>query len=207
MGFEGRNFPDDMECPFLLSKVKDLKASSQSKGLKEMYDFSILRDLRRREGLSIGGLSKASGVSPAVISKLERNLTAAGLDTVFRLARAFGMNSSDILSLAESRSAQRAAESSHDSGGFHFRQVQYGNVRCLYGVCKRGAKLSRPEVHNDDYELCWILEGRIKLSLPHESHALSKGGAVQFDALLEHSYEALADSSLVIFQIRKPKRF
>jgi len=38
-----------------------------------MYDFSILRDLRKRSGLNIADVSARSGVSAAVISKLERN--------------------------------------------------------------------------------------------------------------------------------------
>jgi transcriptional regulator with XRE-family HTH domain len=176
-------------------------------GLEGMYDFSFMRELRRRESLSIGALSELSGVSPAVISKLERNRTAAGLDTIFRLSRVLGMNPSDMLALAESHSAQKALESSHESGGFKFRHVQYGNVRCLLGVCKKGAKLSRPEIHNEDYELCWTVEGSVKFSLPHETHILKQGEAVQFDALMEHSYEAVEDSKIIIVRVRKPKRF
>jgi len=180
---------------------------AEQDSLKDMYDFSFLRELRKREGLSIGALSELCGVSPAVISKLERNRTVAGLDTVFRLSRVLGMNPSDMLALAESHSAQKAVEASHESGGFKFRHVQYGNVRCLLGSCKAGATLSRPEIHNEDYEMCWTVEGKIKFSMPHETHVVSAGEALQFDALLEHSYEALEDSKIIIVRVRKPKRF
>ena len=180
---------------------------SEAQGFEGMYDFSFMRELRRRESLSIGALSELSGVSPAVISKLERNRTVAGLDTIFRLSRVLGMNPSDMLALAESHSAQKAVESSHESGGFKFRHVQYGNVRCLLGTCKKGATLSRPEIHNEDYELCWTIEGSVKFTLPHETHTIKAGEAVQFDALMEHSYEAIEDSKLLIVRIRKPKRF
>jgi len=179
----------------------------ESKGLDGMYDFSIMRELRRREGMSIEALSELSGVSPAVISKLERNRTVAGLDTLFRLSRVLGLNPSDMLAMAESHSAQKALEASHESGGFKFRHVQYGNIRCQYGTCKKGAKLSRPEIHNEDYELCWALEGQFRLSLPNETHIVKKGEALQFDALMEHSYEAIEDSSVIILRIKKPKRF
>ncbi|RKX92599.1 MAG: hypothetical protein DRZ90_13690, partial [Spirochaetes bacterium] len=37
------------------------------------YDFSILRNLRKRSGFTIADVSEKSGVSQAVISKLERN--------------------------------------------------------------------------------------------------------------------------------------
>jgi transcriptional regulator with XRE-family HTH domain len=78
-----------------------------------MYDFSVLRQLRKREGLTIADLSSRSGVSPAVISKLERNQTSAELPTLFYLGRAFGMNATDLLMLAESRTAHRSKETQH----------------------------------------------------------------------------------------------
>ena len=62
-----------------------------------MYDFSCFRALRKREGLTIGEVSQRSGISSAVISKLERNQTVAGLETLFRLARVFGVRAADLL--------------------------------------------------------------------------------------------------------------
>ena len=62
----------------------------KQKELHNMFDFSVLRELRKREGLTIEATSKRSGVSPAVISKLERNQTRAELETLFRISRVFG---------------------------------------------------------------------------------------------------------------------
>lgn len=172
-----------------------------------MFDFSVLRDLRKREGLTMEAVSARSGVSVAVISRLERNQSAAELETLFKLSRVFGMNTADLLALAESRSAHRAQESRHRSGGFEFREILYGNARCLYGVARKGSTLSRPEIHGDDYEICWVLKGRILFRLPHERHELRAGQAIQFDAILEHTYEAMDDSELMIVHMRKGKRF
>ena len=64
-----------------------------------MFDFSILRTFRERAGLTIAALSERTGVSAAVISKLERNRTSAELPTLFRIARAFGMSATELLNL------------------------------------------------------------------------------------------------------------
>lgn len=172
-----------------------------------MYDFSVLRVLRKREGLTIQAVSDRSGISAAVISKLERNQTLAGLDTLFRLSRVFGMNSADLLALAESRTAQKKNSSARTSGKFCFREVAYANVKCLHGSVPARAKLSRPEVHQDDYEVCWILTGRMRIALPNETHDLSAGEAVQFDAILGHTYESLEDTTFLILHLAKAKRF
>lgn len=178
-----------------------------AKDLHAMYDFSILRDLRKREGLSIEDVSRRSGISAAVISKLERNQTLAELETLFKLSRVFGMNATDLLALAESRTAHKEMESEHDAGGFHFRQISYGNVRCLMGTAAKGQKVTRPEIHQDDYELCWVLSGKVRVALSTEVHDLKAGEAIQFDAILEHTYEALDESRIIVLHLRKGKRF
>ena len=172
-----------------------------------MFDFSVLRDLRKRDGLSIEQVSKSSGVSTAVISKLERNQTSAELSTLFRLARVFGLNTTDLISLAESRTAHLTKSTSHRSGSFQFKEVAYGNVRLLLGEAPTGAKVSRPEIHADDYEICWVLSGQMAVNLPHESHLISAGGAIQFDAILHHTYEAKEACQFIIAHLRKAKRF
>jgi transcriptional regulator with XRE-family HTH domain len=157
--------------------------------------------------MTIGDVSKRSGISPAVISKLERNQTRAELETLFRLSRVFGMTATDLLALSETRTAHRATASAHIGGDFVFKEIQYGNARLLFGEAPEGAKVSRPEIHHDDYEVCWVLTGKIRLILPHEQHDLKTGEAIQFDAILHHTYEALEDSQLIILHLRKGKRF
>ena len=170
-------------------------------------NFMILRELRKREHLSIAELSEKSGVSASVISKLERNQSSAEMDTLYRIARVFGMTLSDLISLAENQTAHLVREEKYKSGDFTFNRVSYGNVRTMYAFAKKGSRLSKPELHRDDYELCWILEGTLRLTLPSEVHELSAGQSLQFDALLEHTYLALSDCEILILHIRKEKRF
>ena len=175
--------------------------------MNDMYDFSVLRELRKKAGLNIADVSERSGVSSSVISKLERNHTAAELETLYRLSRVFSLSTVDLISLAENRMAHRTSATSHVSDGFHFKEVDYNNVRCLYGTAKAGAKVSQPHRHSDDYELCWVVKGSLFFYLPKEKFKLKSGDAVQFDALLEHTYEALEDCEVMILHLRKEKRF
>ena len=184
------------------------KASIESTVSSEgMYDFTILRDLRKREGWTIADLSSRTGVSPAVISKLERNQTSSELSTLFSLSRAFGMNATDLLLLAESRTSHRSTESSHRSGAFTFREIRYGNVRALLGEASAGGQVSNPEIHQDDLEVCWVLRGTVRVQLPHEQPVLKAGECVQFDAIQEHAYEVLEDCQILILHLKKGKRF
>lgn len=172
-----------------------------------MFNFSVVRDLRKKFDLTIAGLSERTGISAAVISKLERNQTLAELGTLFRLARAFGITGSELLALAESRTAQRKHEESRTAGDFHFRQIVYSNASCFYADAPAGSCRSNPDAHRDEYEICWVLKGRLRIELPYESHVLEAGDSLQFDALFAHTYEALTDCRIIIQHVRKAKRF
>ena len=173
----------------------------------KMYDFTVLREMRKKEGLTIGDVSQTSGVSSAVISKLERNQTKAELETLYKLGRVFGISATDLISLAESRLSHCKQSVSYQSGGYHFQKIEYANLRCFLAEAPKGTKLSKPEIHRDDYEFCWVLEGSIDIKLPHESVNLKAGQSVQFDAIQEHTYEALEDSKILIIHLKKENRF
>ncbi|MBA4137049.1 MAG: hypothetical protein C0518_07015 [Opitutus sp.] len=171
------------------------------------FDFTVLRRLREQREMTLAELSAASGVSVAVISKLERNQQSAELETLYRLARAFGLSATDLMAMAESPLAHRVAEKNYRSGEFRFRSIKYANVVGLLGTAPAGAKVSRPEIHHDDTEVCWVTEGKLRLTLPHEECLLEAGESIQFDAIQQHTYEALADSQFVILHLRKDKRY
>ncbi len=172
-----------------------------------LYDFSVLRALRKRESLTLGQVAERSGVSVAVISKLERNQSSAELETLYKLARVFGMSAAELLGLAEARFAHEVKAEGYEHDGFVFSRITYGKASMFYGRAARGSHITRPEMHHDDFETCWVLKGEIQINLPSETRLVKAGRAVQFDAILEHSYEALEDSELIIVHLRKENRF
>lgn len=170
-------------------------------------NFSILRELRKHADMNIAELSQKSGVSASVISKLERNQTTAEMETLYRLAKVFGLTLSDLISLAENRTSHTSESEEYKSGDFLFNRVDYGNMRAMHVSAPKNAKLSRPELHRDDYELCWVIKGTIRFSLPNETYTLKSGESIQFDALLPHNYETLEESEFFIVHLKKGKRF
>lgn len=184
-----------------------MESNGHNSMLEGMFDFSVLREIRKREGLTLDEVGSRSGVSISVISRLERNQTSAELETLYKLGRVFGMSATDLLALSESRMAHRKVEESYSSDGFRFRVIRYANHSCFYGEAAAGSRIRKPEIHHDDHETCWVLSGRIRVELPHETVELSAGESMQFDAIQEHSYEALEDSRLTLVHLKKGKRY
>lgn len=172
-----------------------------------IYDFSVIRELRKRAGMTLDAIQHRSGITPAVLSRIERNVTTPELETLYRLARVFGMTATDLLSIAEQRSSHTTQEENYRKGGFRFRKVTYGNLTVFQVCAVAGTQLSNPESHHNEYELCWILKGLLCLVLPNETHLLTAGQAIQFDAVLAHTYDVREDTEMMITHIRKGMRF
>lgn len=170
-------------------------------------DFSVLRQMRKRHQLTLEEVSRRSGLSIAVLSKLERNQSRAELDTLYRIAKVYGLSASDLLSLAESSSAMLCREESYASGPFDFTKIDFKGIECYHAKATSGEELLNPEAHGNDFEICWVTEGHMVVHLPGESHALKAGDALKFDAALSHRYEMVEDSELTIIHLEKPHRF
>ncbi|MBW8886601.1 MAG: helix-turn-helix domain-containing protein [Fibrobacteres bacterium] len=175
-------------------------------GKTRVYDFSILRNLRKAQGFTIADIAQASGISTAVISRIERNQAVPELDTLSRLGKAFGISATDLLGLAEFRTAQTTHSQHYVSGGFQFQHINFINIQCFLGSAMAGGTVNRPEVHHNDHEICWVLQGSIEMVLNDEQHVLKEGDALQFDAVLPHSYRALSDCRILTLHIRKGKQ-
>jgi len=170
-------------------------------------DFSVVRDLRKNAGMTLEEVSRKSGVSIAGLSKLVRNQNMVELDTLYRLARVFGLSATDLLNLAESCSAHAKSAEVYTSGPFEFERVAFKGIDCFHATAKKGGRLSKPEAHGDEFEICWLHRGSIHITLPREQHRLQPGQALKFDAALEHSYEILEDSEITILHLEKSHRF
>lgn len=170
------------------------------------YDFSILRNLRKAQGFTMVDIAQSSGISTAVISRIERNQAVPELDTLSRLGKAFGISATDLLGLSEFRTAQIAHSQQYTSGGFQFQHVNFINIQCFLGSAMAGGTVNRPEVHHNDHEICWVLQGSIEMILNEERHILKEGDAMQFDAVLPHTYRALSDCRILTLHIRKGKQ-
>jgi len=186
--------------------MKSLVTETPLEGIAAL-DFSVVRELRKRDGITLEEVSRRSGVSISVLSKLERNQNTAELETLYRVARVFGLTASDLLGLAERPSAHRARGRRYRSGPFQFEKVAFKEIACFRARARAGDRLERPEAHGDEFEICWVLSGRLRVTFDRERHELSANQALHFDAALQHSYEALENAEIVIVHLAKPHRF
>lgn len=61
----------------------------------------ILREERERQGLSMNAVAERSGLSPQMVSYVERGMRAPTLESFFRLCHALSIDPSDVIMRAQ----------------------------------------------------------------------------------------------------------
>lgn len=172
------------------------------------YDFTIIRHLRKRLGLTIFGLSEKCGVSYVALSKLERNLGNPELKTLDKIARSLGLETHNLLALAEHDRPQ-IIDTTEDVGdlqglaGLVGRVANFDNIKIIHGRAPRGAKGVALHQHRDEYEICFVISGRLQLHVRDSVYDIGPGQAVRFDCIFEHFYEAIEDVAFIHILVAK----
>ena len=158
-----------------------------------------VRNLRRERGLTLEGLAARSGVSRAMISKLERGEKSPTLVVAARVAEGLGVSLSQLVGVEERRRVVVVRRSERQvvrdpETGFE-RQLlspSFGGrgVELVRNVVPEGATSGEFPPHRVGTEEYIVVEkGRLKAVLGGEEHVLEEGDALYFEADLSHRFD------------------
>jgi len=159
-----------------------------------------LRALRLRRKLGLVELARHTGLSPAMLSKLERGRMFPTLPTLLRIAMVFGVGLDHFFAAAAPHRAVgvvRAAERQRfveRLGGrapaWEFECLDFtATERRLNAYRVRFLATGRPRLHaHDGAEFLHLLAGALTLVVAGEEHRLAAGDSIYFDASQPHGY-------------------
>jgi len=177
-----------------------MMSATLNAGLREYAVGPKLRALRLRKKMGLVELGRHTGLSAAMISKVERGILFPTLPTLLRIALVFGVGLDHFFSASAARKAfgiVRRAERTRFSERLGGRDVAW-EFECLdftaterklnaYWV-KFGAP-ARPRAHEHaGAEFIHVLKGILTLKLGNEQHELAEGDSMYFDSSQPHSY-------------------
>lgn len=164
--------------------------------MNSVYDFRVMRVLRRQQSLTLHELARRSGLTYPTVEGVETNKTQPSLKTLDAIAGALGISASDLVRLAERRLVQRRkAEFTRD---VQPRSVDMGVEKCRIAYFDKGKVIrvtaSEGEtvhvmgLHENIHEFCYVLSGRVDLRVEDKTYHLGPDDTILFDGLLDHSY-------------------
>lgn len=170
-----------------------------------------LRRFRSERALSLEALSKASGVSRAMLGQVELGQSTPTINVVWKIARALDVPFSALISEQSTpgtwilpRAKARVLASS--DGAFvsralfpmdRPRNVEFYELR----LAPRGVEQAEPHPPGTVENLV-VARGRVALSIDGDRRLLDEGDAILFEADLPHSYENVdADGEAVMYLV------
>lgn len=172
-----------------------------TEGLEQYAIGPKIRALRQRKSLGLVQLGEHTGLSPAMLSKIERGQVFPTLPTLLRIALVFGVGLEHFFSEDANRPVAAIVRAKDrlrlpDRPGplkpaYFFESLDFPvNDRKLEGYradFPAGTGPSEPHAH-DGAELVYVLKGRLVIAIDGEDHELGPSDAIYFDPGVPHSY-------------------
>lgn len=161
-----------------------------------------LRTLRLRKGMGLVELSKHTGLSAALLSKLERGKLFPTLPTLLRIAMVYSVGldffftderKRRVVSVVRKQDRVRFPERPGvQEVPYYFECLDYkANERKLNAFVAEFHEVAperlRPHQH-PGVELLYLLKGSLTLKIGSEEFQLDAEDAIYFDAAVQHSY-------------------
>ena len=160
-----------------------------------------IRRLRLRKKLGLVQLGEHTGLSPAMLSKIERGHLFPTLPTLLRIALVFGVRldhffreDSDRPVHAVVRKAERIGlpeKAGKASSAYRFESLDYPvsdrKLNGYYVEFAEEAEQSEPHEH-PGAEIVYVLGGELVVNLEGEDFTLGQGDSMYFDCAYPHSY-------------------
>jgi transcriptional regulator with XRE-family HTH domain len=171
-----------------------------SRGLKAYGIAGRLRALRLRKKMRLVELARHTGLSAAMLSKLERGVLFPTLPTLLRIALVFGVGLDHFFSAAVPRQGlgivrkRERTRFTERLGGrdtaWEFECLDFAATeRKLNAYWVRFQPAARPRAHeHDGAEFIHVLRGALRLHVAGEEHELEEGDSIYFDSSQPHTY-------------------
>jgi transcriptional regulator with XRE-family HTH domain len=185
--------------------VSDTLAS----GLQQYRIGPKVRALRLRKKLGLVELARHTGLSPAMLSKIERGLLFPTLPTLLRIALVFGVGLEHFfgketgprVALVRRRDRLRLPDRpGADRPAYLFESLDFPiTERKIEAFCAefpRDAPASELHRH-EGAELIYVISGKLAVRIDEDETILGPGDAMYFDSGAPHSYRRHGRSACV----------
>jgi transcriptional regulator with XRE-family HTH domain len=177
-------------------------SSTLEEGLRDYEIGEKVRALRLRKKMALVELGRHTGLSAALLSKIERSNIYPPLPTLLRIAMVFGVgldyffrdeSKRPVASIVR-RSERRRFPAQPDGGvvAYFFESLDFtASERKLNAYLAEfqpvAADDAVPHVH-DGVEFLHVLGGSLSIAIGRAEHQLDEGDSIYFDATVPHSY-------------------
>jgi transcriptional regulator with XRE-family HTH domain len=188
-------------------------------GLQKYGIGNKLRRLRLRKSMGLLELSKHTGLSPALLSKLERDLMHPTLPTLLRIAMVFSVGLEyffnpeprPVLEVVRKKDRLRFPDSPDAAQvAYYFESLDFPvpnrELNSYFAEFEPVSAEHRRFHEHPGIECLYVLSGRLELRTGDDNHELLEGDAIYFDSTVPHSYRRVGSKRTTAFVVTMDPR-
>lgn len=155
-----------------------------------------LKELRTERNLTLGQLSRRSGISKAMLSEIEKGGSNPTINTLWKIAnglhvpytRLMDSIEREITVVRKSELTVQTGETEHYRVFCYFGSAPVRNFELFYA--ELDAHSSNASIGHSEkaQEYIYMIQGELFLQTDTGSHTLAKGDALVFDSSIGHTY-------------------
>jgi transcriptional regulator with XRE-family HTH domain len=160
-----------------------------------------LKRLRTQRGVTLAGLSEATGISKSTLSRLESGQRRPSLELLLPLAQAHQVPLDELVGAPEVGDPRVRPAPRRVNGRVVLPLTrQPGALQAWKVIIPAGQH--EPEVRaHEGYEWLYVLSGRLRLVLADHDLVLGAGEAAEFDTRLPHWFGSTGDGAVEILSL------
>ena len=189
------------------------------KGLDQYAIGAKLRAMRLKKKMGLVELGQHTGLSPALLSKIERGRMVPTLPTLMRIALVFSVGLEHFFtepSRRPTRAIVRRAERKRfperlgdAEPAYYFESLDFPALEramnAYYVDFEEPGRVSRIHQHPGE-EFIYVMDGRLLLTIGDEGHVLEAGDAMYFESTVPHAYQAEGRKKTRAIVVTSPDR-
>jgi transcriptional regulator with XRE-family HTH domain len=160
-----------------------------------------IRRLRGEKALTLQMLAEQTGLSPSMLSLLERGKTGPSIGTLVVIASALGAQMSELMDQADPKDdgvvSRVADQPVFETGAGVLRRIlkhdRAMGVEIAINEYAPGTANAPSAVSHDGHEFGVVLEGTIEVTLDEKVWVLTKGDVISYSSRQPHRFSNPAD--------------
>jgi len=162
-------------------------------------DFSVVKNLRKKLGMTADDLAKKAGVSRISVAKIELGNNNPTIGTIKALAYALNLTPSKLIYLLEKPKYENADIRNISVGNLEVVNLSFPGLQIYRVVGAAGDKsVFDLAIHDNTAEIACVLSGKIKLVFAKRSYDLKANMALRFKAIHEHHIHVIEDAEIIM---------
>jgi transcriptional regulator with XRE-family HTH domain len=176
------------------------RSETLANGLEAYRIGPKIREMRLKKSMGLAQLGAHTGLSTAMLSKIERGQLFPTLPTLLRIALVFGVgldhffveSTEPRMSVVRKKERLRILDRlGSTSPAYFFESLDFPvtdrKIEAYYAEFPANGQASEPHLHSG-VELIYILKGQVTVSADGKDVTLEEGDAMYFDSSIPHAY-------------------